>query len=479
MILLFNKQAVAFSIELNVGRSIRDTLIMLFSRLIIKKLQNWAVLPDRKPLILRGARQVGKTVAVQLFGKQYDHFINLNLDIQQEGDIFRRNLPVHDIYQAILLKHKIPSDGKPVLLFLDEIQNCPEAVEMLRYFYEKLPDVLVIAAGSLLEIALHKKNISFPVGRVEHAFMYPLSFQEFLTAQGADRAVELIDTIPFPSYAYDTVQNLFHRYTLVGGMPEVVAKYLQTNDVTTLSTIYDSLLLSYTDDIEKYARNATMAIILRHCLEAAPFVAGQRITFAGFGQSNYRSREVGEALKTLQRTMLINLLHPSTSLEIPIVPDLKKKPRLQFLDTGLVNYFAGLQDQHFLYSDLHSFHKGILAEHIVGQELISQVTNTRKKQCFWVREKTQSQAEVDFIVHHRGLIIPIEVKAGPTGRLRSLHQFIDRCPHNYAVRLYAGKLEIQQVSTAGGKKFTLLNLPYFLASQINAYLDRLPEQSTL
>jgi len=168
--LLFNKQAVAFSIELNVGRSIRDTLIMLFSRLIIKKLQNWAVLPDRKPLILRGARQVGKTVAVQLFGKQYDHFINLNLDIQQEGDIFRRNLPVHDIYQAILLKHKIPSDGKPVLLFLDEIQNCPEAVEMLRYFYEKLPDVLVIAAGSLLEIALHKKN------RLHHLCLLLYSF---------------------------------------------------------------------------------------------------------------------------------------------------------------------------------------------------------------------------------------------------------------------------------------------------------------
>lgn len=444
---------------------------MLFNRSIIKKLQDWALLPDRKPLILRGARQVGKTVAVQLFGKQYDHFINLNLDIQQEGDIFRRNLSVQDIYQALLLKHRIQAGKKPVLLFLDEIQNCPEAVSMLRYFYEKLPDVLVIAAGSLLEIALHEKHISFPVGRVEHAFMYPLSFKEFLSAQGSDQAVELINTIPFPEYAYDIVQDLFHRYTLIGGMPEIIAKYFQEGDITQLSTIYDSLLLSYTDDIEKYARNTTMASILRHCLEAAPFMAGQRVTYAGFGQSNYRSREVGEALRILQRTMLVNMLYPSTSREIPIVPDYKKKPRLQFLDTGLVNYFAGLQEQHFLYSDLHSFHKGLLAEHIVGQELIGRAVNTRKKQCFWVREKTQSQAEVDFIVQHKEYIIPVEVKAGPTGKLRSLHQFIDRCPHNYAVRLYAGKLDIQQTVTPSGKKYTLLNMPYFLASKLNSYLN--------
>lgn len=443
----------------------------MFPRLILSQLKDWAASSDRKPLILRGARQVGKTVAVQLFGKQFDHFIHLNLDIPQEGDIFRRKLPIHDLYQAILLRHQITADKRSVLLFLDEIQNCPEAVEMLRYFYESLPKVHVIAAGSLLEIALHEKHISFPVGRVEHRFMYPLTFEEFLIALQAGQAVELLHTIPFPSFAYDTVLNYFHRYTLIGGMPEVVAQYLQTRDVATLPHIYSALLISYTDDIEKYARNSTMASILRHCLETAPFVAGERIAFAGFGKSNYRSREVGEALRTLQRAMLITLVYPSTALEIPIIPDLKKKPRLQFLDTGLLNFCVGLQGQYFLYSDLHSFYKGILAEHIVGQELISHVVNNRKKQCFWVREKDQSQAEVDFIIQYREHIVPIEVKAGASGKLRSLHQFIDRSPHPFAVRLYSGKLEKQQTITTGGKPFTLLNLPYFLASRVQAYLD--------
>jgi len=157
------------------------------------------------------------------------------------------------------------------------------------------------------------------------------------------------------------------------------------------------------------------------------------------------------------------------TVEIPIIPDLKKKPRLQVLDTGLVNYFAGLQDQHFLFSDLHSFHKGFLAEHIVGQELIGQAINTRKKQCFWVREKTQSQAEVDFVVQHHAYVIPVGVKTGSTGSLRSLHQFIDRCPHSFAVRLYSGKLEIQQATTPNGTRFTLLNLPYFLTSKLHSF----------
>jgi len=168
--------------------------------------------------------------------------------------------------------------------------------------------------------------------------------KEYLTAMGAEEAVKAFDTIPVQTYAVDGLMDYFHRYALIGGMPEVVAGYVKDNNASALNGIYDSLLISYQDDAGKYTRNPTMATALHHCIETAPFAAGRRITFTGFGKSNYRSREAGEALRTLQRALLIHLIYPSTSTKIPIVPDLKKSPRLQLLDTGLLNYFVGLQE---------------------------------------------------------------------------------------------------------------------------------------
>jgi predicted AAA+ superfamily ATPase len=452
---------------------------MPFPRDILLELEKWKSSPNRKPLILRGARQVGKTVAVKMFGERYDKFIYLNLDLPHERIIFEKKLPVQDTFQAILLKHKKNMVDGRLLLFLDEIQECSEAVESLRYFHEDLPNIDVVAAGSLLEIALHQKQISFPVGRVDHLYMHPLSFQEYLKALGNGEIISALETLPFPAYAHRTLLENFHRYALIGGMPEIIARYRETEEITSLNSVYNSLLTSYIDDIGKYARNESIGTILRHCIETAPFAAGQRISFAGFGASNYRSREVGESLHTLQRAMLLYLTYPSTAVEIPIRPDLRKKPRLQFIDTGLINYFAGLQEQHFLYDDLHAFYKGLLAEHIVGQELIASEVNTIKKICFWVREKPQSQAEVDFIIQHGEYVVPVEVKAGPTGKLRSLHQFMDRCPHTLAVRLYSGNLDIQETRTPAGKRYHLLNLPYFLASRIRTYLDWMREEISI
>ena len=335
---------------------------MWFSRTILAELKLWAEKKPgiRKPLILRGARQVGKTVVGKMFGNSFAPFLYVNLDKKKERRLFKRDLDVRDIVQALLLaKGKTAENGR-ALLFLDEIQECPEAVAYLRYFHEELPELHVMAAGSLLEIALEKEQIHFPVGRVENRFMHPLSFREFLEAADADQVSDLLKTIPFPTYALDLAYEYFHRYTLVGGMPEIVATYLQNEDITTLQTLYDSLLTAYIDDADRYAGNRTMAAVLRHCIENAPLQAGQRITFQGFGNSNYRSREVGEALRTLQRAMLVYLIYPTTAVEIPILPDRKKKPRLQFLDTGLLNHVAGLQAQYFLYDDLHPLFRGRL-----------------------------------------------------------------------------------------------------------------------
>ncbi len=356
-------------------------------------------------------------------------------------------------------------------MFLDEIQGCPEALRMLRYFREKLSEVHVVAAGSLLEIVLAKAKISFPVGRVQQMVMYPLCFDEFLGAVGAAEARAAMREIPLPEYAHGTLLDLFHRYALIGGMPEVVAKYSGREEVTELQHIYESLLRSYLDDVPKYARNETMERVISHCIEAAPLAAGSRITFSGFGQSNYRSREVGEALRILEKALLLHLLYPTTATEIPIRPNKRKSPRLQFLDTGLLNYFAGLQKQHFSHRDLHSFYRGLLAEHVVGQELMSARGSALHKPSFWVREKRQSRAEVDFVIHHEDKVVPVEVKAGKTGRLRSLHEFMDLSPHRYAVRLYAGPLKRERCTTRRGTAFNLLSLPYFLASRLQDYLS--------
>ena len=440
----------------------------MFNRKILKRLKIWRTSRARKPLILRGARQVGKTSIVRMFGKEFSTFIELNLELAEHRHLFQRDLSIQDLWQSILLTHQVTQQGQDILLFIDEIQNAPEAVAYLRYFHEDLPHLHVVAAGSLLEMRLGARQISFPVGRVEFMYMYPLSFIEYLHAAGLSQLAETIQEVPLPKYALDTAFRHFHRYTLIGGMPEVICQYLETEDVSTLGPIYHTLQQTYMDDVEKYAPRS--APIIRHCIEVAPFEAGKRIKYGGFGQSNYKSREISEALKKLQQAMLLNLLYPTTSVMIPAQRNRRKAPRLQFLDTGLINHAVGLQGQFFEHSELHAIHRGLLAEHIVGQELLcySPAHNTP---LFWVRQKNQSTAEVDYLIHHRAKLIPIDVKAGKTGTLRSLHQFMDQCPHAYAIRLHNQGPHVTDVRTPAGKSFKLLNMPYFLVSQTPAYLD--------
>ena len=303
----------------------------MFKRGIENRLAEWADQINRKPLLLRGARQVGKTIAVRNFAERFDCFIELNLESSGDRAPFGRGLEVEDIFQAIVLRANArPVEGK-TLLFLDEIQDCPEAVQVLRYFCEKMPHLHVIGAGSLLEMSLAKAEIEFPVGRVQHLVMYPLSFAEYLNAIGESDAAIMLDEVPLPPHAADHLLDLFHRYALVGGMPEVVAEYARTRDTPALRDIYESLLQSYLDDVPKYARNDTMARVLDHCIRTAPVEAGNRITFAGFGQSNYRSREVGEALRTLEKALLLHLLYPTTATQTRCALTCARLPTSSFL----------------------------------------------------------------------------------------------------------------------------------------------------
>jgi predicted AAA+ superfamily ATPase len=298
----------------------------------------------------------------------------------------------------------------------------------------------------------------------------PVSFPEFLGALEEWQASEILQEVPIPDYAHTTLLQLFHTYALIGGMPEVVSHYAKSRDLTALSPIYDSLITAYLDDVEKYAGTANQVQLIRHAITASFREAGRRISYEGFGNSAYRSRDMSETLRTLEKAFLLQLIFPQTGPTLPLSPDLRKKPRLHVLDTGMMNYFAGLQSEIIQSRDLSAVYKGTMIEHLVGQELLAPQYLSLSRLHFWVRDKNSSSAEVDYLYPFEEKLIPIEVKSGIAGKLKSLHLFMDIAPHSMAVRFYAGKLSITEARTSAGKTFHLLNLPYYLVSQLDAYL---------
>lgn len=443
----------------------------MFLRNGVSELEKWRKKARRKPLVLRGARQVGKTTLVQQFAEQFSQYIYLNLELPGDREPFQSFTDINTLVQALFfLKNQNLSQKSDTLIFIDEIQEVPEALTILRYFYEQEPSIPVIAAGSMLE-TLFDKDISFPVGRVEYKIVRPVSFPEFLGALGETAALQQLTHIPLAPFAHSKLLDLFHIYALIGGMPEIVNHYARHRDLTALGPLYDSLITSYLDDVEKYASGSSQVQIIRHTIRSAFAEAGKRITFHGFGNSAYGSREIGEALRTLEKALLLHLVYPTTGATLPILPEKRKSPRLQILDTGMLNYFAGIQKNILGTKDLNSVYQGTIIEHLAGQELLASQYDALNSLNFWVREKNTSSAEVDFLYKYEGKLVPIEIKSGKEGKLKSLHQFMDMAPHSIALRYYAGELYTSEVVTPGGKKFTLLNLPYFLVSQTGKYLD--------
>jgi uncharacterized protein len=443
----------------------------MFNRLIIDDLESWVKNSSRKPMVLRGVRQVGKTTLVRQFAQRFKQYIYLNLELPDDRLPFEQFSNIDTLIQTIFfLKNCLLEDKNETLIFIDEIQEVTQALGLLRYFYEQEPDLPVIAAGSMLE-SLFDKNVSFPVGRVEYRVVRPVSFPEFLDAMGETAALRQLKQVPLASFAYNKLMQLFHTYVLIGGMPEVVQNYSQNRDLLALAPIYDSLLASYMDDVEKYAASDIQITHIRHAIRASLSEAGTRIKFEGFGNSSYRSREMSEALRILEKALLIHLIFPVTSMKLPLLPDQKRSPRLQLVDTGLMNYAAGIQKEIIGTADLLSVHQGTVIEHMIGQELLSFQSLALSSLQFWVREKKTSNAELDYVYSFNGKLIPIEVKAGKEGTLRSLHQFMDESDLTFAIRFYSGELKITDVETPKGKNFKLLNLPYFLATQIDGYLD--------
>lgn len=447
----------------------------MFKRSALDWLNSWKVRAGRKPLIIRGARQVGKTSLVNEFGKQFDMFLSLNLELPEDLNLFQRDIDVVDLFELILaIKNKTKSKGT-TLLFIDEIQNSPLAIKMLRYFYEKMPDIHVIAAGSLLETMINTQ-VSFPVGRVEYMALRPCSFFEFLGALGETSMQERLRSISVGEQLHSKMMTLFNKYVLIGGMPQAVAEYAQNRDIVALDNVYQSLITGYSDDVEKYKSGEASRNVLRFIISKGWGFASERITFERFANSNYKSREIGEAFRTLQKTMLLELSYPTTETKLPIITDLRKKPKLLWLDTGLVNYAAGIQSELFGKENINDAWRGKIAEHIVGQEILSASNKFMQERSFWVREARNTQAEVDYLYNNRlyGLI-PIEVKSGNNAHLKSLQLFMQESSSEIALRFWNNPFSVDDIKLSTGKQYKLLNAPYYYAGSIDLLLNKYRE----
>ena len=214
-----------------------------------------------------------------------------------------------------------------------------------------------------------------------------------------------------------------------------------------------------------------MAKVIRHTIRQIFRYPGERIVFEGFGESRYKYREMNEAFTILEKAMILQMIYPVTSQNFPIRPNSKKRPKLQLLDTGLACYYSGMRQEIFQSKNLDDAFSGHITEHITGQEISALSNSYIDRLYFWTRESNHSSAEVDFVYPYKDMIIPIEVKKGAQGRLRSLHQFMDKSPHPYAVRVYSGLLGIQKAKTIAGTPYFLLNLPFFLVCCLDSYLD--------
>jgi predicted AAA+ superfamily ATPase len=440
-------------------------------RSVESEIRQWLRKDKAKPLILRGARQVGKSFLARKIGAESKIYIELNLEKGRDAAHFSDSvLSAKEVFESILLSANKPYKLEETLLFIDEIQEVPAAIQMLRYFYEELPELHVIAAGSLLEFA-YSEIESFPVGRVEQLMIRPMTFEEFLGACGEEKALEYYRQIPTPKIADTVLFDLFNSYMEVGGMPEAVKSYIENGKtIIGISKIYSSIWDTYQSDVEKYAKNATERKIIRHITNNLGPV-GERISFAGYGNSDYGSKSVSEAFSDLQQAGLFRLIYPTTDTKPPLNTNQKRKPRLQFLDTGILAHSLGLTKSVYLKKERNAASRGRMLEHIMHQELLAINNELSWQPRFWVREKANSSAEVDAVIDLEGRAYPIEAKSGKKGSLKSLSEYMDRCDHDISFRILDNSFAVEETETRLGKKFRLFNIPFYSIGRIESWIE--------
>ncbi len=442
---------------------------MKIDRKIEKELLKWKNRDTSKPLILRGARQVGKTFIVEEFSKNFSHFVSLNLERPKERELFLHFNSGVELFERILLYKGLKVNIKETLLFIDEIQNSGDAIRSLRYLFEDVDGLKVLAAGSLLEVFSKREGFSFPVGRVNNLFMYPINFREYLECKNPPLAQRLGNlSIDRRHDVHQILLDHFYEYTFVGGMPEALSGYLNSGSYSEIREVYDAIFVGYVEDVEKYSSLAKSKY-LSHVIDRAPLYLGTRISYEKFGDSSYKSREMSEAFDTLEKALILYRARPSNSTRIPILEKMRKAPKLFFLDCGLANFRIGFREFFSRRQALNEIYRGQISEQVVAQEIISQGHHASKLY-FWMKDK--SEAEVDFLYPFKDQAIPIEVKSGALGKLKSLLLFMERCDHPYAVRVYSGENRVDPIVLPSGKKFFLFSMPFYFLAHLDECLTQ-------
>lgn len=447
----------------------------MFDREILNFFRQWREKKKRKPLVIRGARQVGKTIAVRIFGEQvFDDIIVLNLEKEDHLAMFERLLAIPDLIQLIQLRTGKKIIPGSTLLFIDEIQNSQLAMTQMRYFFEEMPELHVMAAGSLLEIKIKKEGFSFPVGRVEYCYMYPVTFYEFLAALGDNETLNYIRNLDInaglPEEIHQVLLKKYMEYVIAGGMPEAVAEYVESRSFIHLDPIYESILTGFKDDVYKYASGAKVPY-LQHVIRHSPKYAGKTIKYEKFGESGFKSREMKEAFDVLEKAMIVNRVYSTVSSEIPLHLNLRKSPKLLFLDSGLVNYSMGVREELFTGNDLNSIFQGQLAEQVVGQTLQAFFVARQAELAYWFRDKKNSLAELDFLLQHKSHLVPLEVKSGKAGHMKSLNLFMEQSTCPLAIKIHSNSIYIQQLQRPDGTPFKLISLPFYLVPRLQEIID--------
>lgn len=411
-----------------------------FKRHIDSYLADWKNSVNLKPLLIRGARQVGKSSAVQNLGKSFRYFIEINLERQKNiGILFGENLDVKKLCSQLAAIYNTPVIPGETLLFIDEIQENERAISSLRYFYEDFPGLHVIAAGSLLEFTL-KELASFGVGRVRSVYMYPFSFDEFLEAQGlsmqVDYKVSQADCEhPLPLALHEEMVSQLRSFYLVGGMPEAVKIWLQTSDYNECCVVHNDILDTYLDDFSKY-KTRISPLLLSRTLKSVALQAGRKFVYSQV-DSSVDSAKVKEALSLLTLAGLIIPVTHTAANGIPLGAEINEKFRkFLFLDVGMMQSLLGIKPQDIFIADERSFvNKGGLSEVFAGLELVKYGDYLKRSELFyWQRMERNAQAEVDYVISRRSRIYPVEVKAGTSGAMQSLYKFIELKSCDYGIR---------------------------------------------
>lgn len=418
-----------------------------YFRSIDKHLLEWKNEKNHKPLLLRGARQVGKSSAIRQLGKSFKYFVEVNFERDKEIiSIFKGNLKPKEIASRLSAFYEIPIIPNETLLFFDEIQACQEAIHSLWFFYEDYPELHVIAAGSLLEFAL-KKMTSFGVGRVRSLFMYPMSFDEFLLANGNISWINTKQDSAPDNPIFDALHNKlvesFRNYLLVGGMPEAVSNWIETGDFLKCQQIQDDIMLTYEDDFSKYEEKID-PMLLRQTLRSIASQIGNKFVYSNV-QGNYRSEKVKEALELLKDAGLIKAVVHTAANGIPLGAEINDKfVKYIFLDSGLLLRLLGLENTNgqselskliITGTAVELVNKGHITEMVAGLELLKYNSPAQRHDLFyWQNLSRGAQAEVDYVIAKNMKVIPLEVKSGTSGSMKSMYQFMSDKNLDYGIR---------------------------------------------